>query len=312
MDGVLTFQLDLGSNFSHIEYSNGYLISHGSAFTAWQRDDLTAPSRLSDAERENLASSITKKSAQGPHWRPYAALASPGRASASKLRFPYHLAASEARFQLLRVHLETGVSENCDIRILRHANVLSPTFDPRINYIELLDDVALVAGAFSITAWNFKSGLVSQWPPIAPEESAVQGHCRPRDLLEYDAPIWSAVHHDCKGHSETGKLVATSRSASGSSGALMYTPNSKLISKGATYDELLQQTVVLQTDAMISQLAVENGRACFIVETAEELTSLWMINLVDFDTLDDFRTKAPKPVGGQEEMKRPHSGQNVS
>jgi hypothetical protein len=177
---------------------------------------------------------------------------------------------------------------------------------------ELLDDVALVAGAFSITAWNFKSGLVSQWPPITPEESAVQGHCRPRDLLEYDAPIWSAVHHDCKGHSETGKLVATSRSASGSSGALMYTPNSKLISKGATYDELLQQTVVLQTDAMISQLAVENGRACFIVETAEELTSLWMINLVDFDTLDDFRTKAPKPVGGQEEMKRPHSGQNVS
>lgn len=295
MDGKPTQQIDLGTNFCHIEYSNGFLVSHGSSFTAWQRDDLTAPPRLSELEQQALASSTTLKSENGPHWSPFATLASPGRASASKLRFPYHLSASASRFQLERIHLETGTSQSCDITSLRIANVLSPTFDPRINYIELLGDVALVAGAFSITAWNFKKGLVTQWPPVAPDELG-KGHCRPRDLLEYDAPIWSAIHHDCKADSACGNLVATSRSASGSAGVLMYTPNSKLVSEGATYGDFVRQTVVLQTDAMITQLAVENGRACFILETADSLHSLWLINLVAFESLEEFKAKAPKPV----------------
>ncbi|KAL8287629.1 hypothetical protein RQP46_003487 [Phenoliferia psychrophenolica] len=55
-------------------------------------------------------------------------------------------------------------------------------------------------------------------------------------------------------------------------------------------------TVVLQMRDPIKQLSVENGRAVFVTKTDYNQFGLWLLNLREFDDLEDFKGNPPTPI----------------
>ncbi|KAM0792296.1 hypothetical protein ACM66B_004985 [Microbotryomycetes sp. NB124-2] len=322
LGGLLAFTLDgncVWSNpepahlWPHVEASSGYLIQplgHGQGaredhFVVWSRhhDEET----FLDAEDVDILTghAFDATVPQIQRFMPIEWFSLPAEVRATKLRFPYHLSASVASRKLFRYTL-TSEQEPQQLDISRLWTDESMQ-DSSIRYVEILDDFALVAGSKAISIWDFgaEAGtdeFVAMFPPIPPTNlQNLWHHYRVSD----SQPMFSAVHHDRVGNVGGNLVAATSRSHVSSSidhgingGSLLWAPRfdellSFLRAGGTDIDNLC---VVLRTDVLIAQLAVENGRCAFIGQVTGRTYGLWAFNLKPWTTLEDFKRDPPRPT----------------
>lgn len=214
--------------------------------------------------------------------------------------------ASSQLSQLYRVDFTTGALETIDISPL----LSTPLFDAPVYYVELLDDKVMIAGSLGVTFWTPRDGLIASFPPSATPGLRLRSGHHYRDIST--RPRFSAVHHDSRG----AHLVATTFGPAGehARGKIVWTCHLPTLFGGSS-EAVSQRTVVLKTvrggelrscrpnahrptsqSSAIIQLAVENGRVAFVTQDHLHLCGLWLLNLRNFDDLEDFTRNPPKPI----------------
>ncbi|GAA5875015.1 hypothetical protein JCM3774_000473 [Rhodotorula dairenensis] len=300
--------------YAHIELSAGHFAtaSGDMQHAIWRRDDL-------DPDFDP-GSAVTG----GVEYTFMHHLATNVPCSATKMRWPYFVAVSHGSDEVYRFDLSRSPPQLVTHRLTPFWTAVDAggLGERNVHYVEIDARAIYLAGEKSVLLWRYDEPGDQHvvWPPDPPS-------ARSSDVLaaeDIDAvPIafmpaptatgvdqvprkthyrgshldgFAAVHHDGCGRHLVG--------VAGEVGAQMrlYWTTDYLTTIWCGDRALLERkTVVLTTPDLpcaitIDQLAVENGRAVFIVHDEELGNSLWLINLRDFADLDDFVAAPPRPI----------------
>lgn len=294
--------------YAHVELSNGHFASTAGALVhaIWCRDDLaptseptaigTGPARPETAIGYSLASELRTNIP----------------CSATKMRWPYFVAVANGSDEVYRWDLRTSPPERATLHMTPFWRAAPAGLgERRVFYVEIDSKAIYLAGEMSVLMWRHDEpgeGRWLCWPPDPPQGPIAGEPAAPVDpdaqasdtvVTHWRQPSlggYAAVHHDgCGKH-----IVA----AAGEEGERMrlYWTSDYLDTIWADDRDLLERKTVVLTIAPIGagvaivQLAVENGRAVFVILDADLGTSLWLINLRDFHDHADFVADPPKPV----------------
>ncbi|BGP37811.1 hypothetical protein JCM10449v2_001733 [Rhodotorula kratochvilovae] len=295
-DGILMWSCGVpASPYPHIELSNNYIMLRRSDIAA---ADYAAPELAESMVTMNGALNAQLHNGATVGYVTDGVVETTHPCRASKLRFPTFLAATPSAASVYTFDVVTRKTR--EIAVPEFADERG---ESRVSYVEVDDRALFLAGQDAVLlvrpdlpAWgNAEDGSPRYrvWPPDPPDEFLPYSAAwYPR---ECPGVGWDAVHHDARG----GHLVGIGgRSAGGDGWAkLVWTCDYQEALWGGDRDVLEQKTVVLVIDGGDPvQLAVENGRAVFVVHDDELGASLWLLNLRSFADWADFNADPPEPI----------------
>ncbi|GAA5978191.1 hypothetical protein JCM10908_004265 [Rhodotorula pacifica] len=297
--------------YAHIELSNGHFATaHGvTQHAIWRRDDLDPDFDPGSVGRRGLEYTLIGH------------LPTHVRCSATKMRWPYFVAVSHETEEVFRFDLSKSPPDMVTHRMTSFfANGAGGLGEASVHYVEIDARAIYLAGAKSVllTRYDEPGNQQMLWPPDPPvpsaetdaeqenvndvaaaSTSASTREAQPSTVHYRGVRVdgFAAVHHDGCGEHLVG--------IAGESGSRMrlYWTSDYLKTIWSNDRALLERKTVVLTATYLpgcpvamTQLAVENGRAVFIVQDAELGNSLWLLNLRDFADHADFAAAPPEPI----------------
>ncbi|KAK4053797.1 hypothetical protein OIV83_001453 [Microbotryomycetes sp. JL201] len=321
LGGLLAFSLDgkcVWSNpepahpWPHVEASEGYLIQSIGRDERLDEDHLVVWSRNNYDQSRIVAEDVDILTGhafdanipQIQRFMPMRWITLPAEVRATKLRYPYYLGASVADRKLFRQDLSSDeLPKALDISDLWTTPGM---LDPSVRYVEILFELALVAGSKAITVWDFQSesgdgNLLTMFPPYPPPELLDKPVHHYLDMQRQ--PMFSAVHHDCVGGHGRNVVATTYFSIVDSpfshaidGGKLLWMSQFTNFLSSNQYYDLEGVCVVLRSDVRIVQLSVENGRCAFIGQPTDRTFALFAFNLKPWANDPEFQEQPPRPT----------------